>query len=514
MTTAKSRDVGYMSFNRLRIREDERDARAANATATIRNMNISVGQFAEIVKGSLRFSPHTEAEFAASFASAVFGKVVADSRQVKPGDVFWALKGAKHDGAAFVGEALRRGAVGAIVDQDVEPSDMQWVVRVEDSYQALVDWVAWKRRNFSGTMIAVTGSVGKTTTRQMIRTVLSRKFRGTASPRNYNNHFGVPLSMLQMESNHDYAVIEIGASKPGEIASLSKLCLPKIAVITQVGDAHLGGFGSRQCIAESKAELLEALPLDGQAILGDDPWLRVVTKKCGAEITWVGLGEECDLIAKDVRAEDGRLRFRVVAASDSRLATGTHFSVPVWGRHHVTAVLAAAAVGRLMGVDMTEIAAALEEYQPVPMRCEVRRLRGATVINDAYNANPTSMRAALELLHDLESSARKIVVCGDMGELGEESSALHWELGRQTVEVAQASIVIACGEFAQYVVGGARAAGISAPKAIACERVEDALPYLGQIVSPGDVVLVKGSRMMAMERVVEALERYPQRRSA
>jgi UDP-N-acetylmuramoyl-tripeptide--D-alanyl-D-alanine ligase len=449
--------------------------------------------------------------------AAPLGPVVSDSRSIGPGQVFWALRGPNHDGTNFAADAFHRGAAGAVVGRSITVPQGRWAIQVDDTQRALLLWAAWKRRQFTGTLIAVTGSVGKTTTRQMIHTVLQTRLSGSASPRNFNNHVGVPLSMLAIEPSHDYAVLELGASQPGEIAELARLCRPKVGVITQVGEAHVAGFGSRQKTAEAKAELLAALPSDGRAVLGEDPWLRSVAARCPAGITWVGTGPQCDLRATDIVSEQGRLGFRVaIGVEEGAIAelSPVQFSLNVWGRHHLTAALAAVAVGRMMGFDLDEIAAGLAQFRPVPMRCEVREARGATIINDAYNSNPTAMHAALDLLREFEVPGRRIVVCGDMAELGERAVATHWQLGRDIIQRGAAELVIACGEFARHVAAGARAAGLVRTRAIPCDTVEDALPYLGQAILPGDVVLVKGSRMMGMERLVDALEQYPKRRSA
>lgn len=433
------------------------------------------------------------------------GRIVTDSRQVVEGDVFWALRGRNHDGSSFAKHAFEQGARGVIVDAPIEPPAGCWALTVEHTLKALWQWAAWKRRRFTGAMIAVTGSVGKSTARQMIHTVLKDRFKGVVSPRNYNNQFGVPLSMLALEPDHDYAVLELGASGPGEIGLLAGLCRPKIGVVTQVADAHLGGFGSRRGVAEAKAELLATLPPDGHAVVVDTPWARKVTNRCIAPITWVGTNSRNQIVAHDVKSRDGKLSFSIDEQT---------FNVPVWGEHHIGSALAAIATGRLFGLGYQEIAEAMKLFEPLPMRCEVVELRSATIINDTYNANPTSMRAALELLRDFDTEGHRIVVCGDMVELGEEATELHYKFGHETVSLCGADMVIACGEYARAVVDGARGAGMPAPRAIPCRTVDDAMPFLGQAIMPGDVVLVKGSRVMYMERVVNALRSFPLRRSA
>jgi UDP-N-acetylmuramoyl-tripeptide--D-alanyl-D-alanine ligase len=433
------------------------------------------------------------------------GNVVTDSRNVEAGDVFWALVGKHHDGAEFASEAFARGASGIVARTPVDTPPNAWGLTVRSPGKALWQWASWNRRRFSGTLIAVTGSVGKTTTRQMIHTVLAGRLSGTASPRNYNNHVGVPLSLLRIDPADDYAVIELGANAKGEIAALAKLTSPRIGVITNIGDAHLAGFGSRHGIAQAKAELLAALPPDGHAIVGDDVWLRRLARDCPAPMTCVGRGADCDLAATGIRAEGGNLSFAL---------DGCQFDVPVWGRHHLTSVLAAVAVGRLMGIEVKESAAALEDFDSVPMRCEVTEIRGATIINDAYNSSPMAMRAALEVLREFDAPGRRIIVCGDMGELGDEAAELHYALGNEIVTLCGADLLIACGHFARDVVAGARDAGMPKVRSIACRTPEETLPYLGQAILPGDVALVKGSRVLAMERVVEALRSYPRRRGA
>ncbi|HUY91264.1 MAG TPA: UDP-N-acetylmuramoyl-tripeptide--D-alanyl-D-alanine ligase [Pirellulales bacterium] len=431
--------------------------------------------------------------------SALLGLATIDSREVQPGDVFWALPGKQRHGEEFVADAFRRGAAGAVVaTADVESPAGRWVLAVDDVRQALRRTAVWQRKRFAGSVIAVTGSVGKTTARQMIHAVLGSRWRGTASPRNYNNELGVPLSMLAWSPDDDYAVLELAASGPGEIANLAALSGPQIGVITRVADAHLGGFGSRQAVAKAKSELLQALPEDGLAVLnGDDAELLRLCRRSRSKTVSIGRGSHCDLSAANVRSQAGWLSFDV---------DGARLSVPVWGRHYLTCALAAYAVGKSYGLGAGEIAEALAEFKPLPMRCEVSDLGSAKIIDDSYNSSPAAMRAALELLRDFDAPGRRIVVFGDMRELGDEATALHRELGAEVVTLCGADLLLACGDFAEDVVAGARTAGMPSERTIACRNPLDAVPRVRNSLGGGDVVLVKGSRAIALERVVTALQ--------
>ncbi|HEV3006139.1 MAG TPA: UDP-N-acetylmuramoyl-tripeptide--D-alanyl-D-alanine ligase [Pirellulales bacterium] len=427
------------------------------------------------------------------------GRVVIDSREVARGDVFWALPGSRVDGSTFASDAFARGAAGVVSESEaVSAPAGRWALAVADSPRALWQAAAAQRERFSGRVVGVTGSVGKTTTREMIHTVLGARYRGQASQRNHNNQIGVPLSLLAWRASDDYAVVELGASACGEIAELAGLAQPEMGVITTIGEAHLGGFGGHEQLAAAKGELLAALPDDGVAVLnGDDEVLRRLARRLSVETVWFGKRAGCQVVATDIRYRDGSLSLRV---------DGHPIVVPVWGRHHLTSVLAAVAVGRQWGLSLGEMADALSGFVAPPMRCQVTEIGGAKLINDCYNASPTSMRAALDLLREFDAPGRRIVVCGDMRELGPEESRWHRELGDEVVTRCGADLLVACGERAEEVVAAARHRGMPPSRALVCDGPLQAAQRVGQVMCAGDVVLVKGSRAMAMERFISALE--------
>lgn len=425
-------------------------------------------------------------------------RVATDSRHVAPGDLFWALRGPRFDGNDFVAEAMARGAVGAVCDRDVPVAEGRWIIRVEDSLAALWRMAAWQRDRFAGAVVAVTGSVGKTTTREMIHCVLRAAGRGMASQKNYNNEVGLPLSMLAMEPSHDFAVFELGASAPGEIARLAALCRPDIGVIGPIGAAHLAGFGNLERVALTKAELAQALPADGLLVTVDHPLLRRATASAAARHERIGPAADCQWWAEQILVEAGQLSFD---------CDNTSFRLPVWGRHHVYAALAAIAVGRRLGLSTPVLRDNLARFRPVAMRCQAHVVFGALLIDDTYNANPLSMQAALELLAELPCTGRRIVVLGEMAELGDESPRWHRQLGREAAVVADA--LVACGPQADAVAGGAAEMGLAERQVHCVGTSEQAAEQAVALVAPGDVVLVKGSRWMRMENVVQALRRQP-----
>ena len=435
-------------------------------------------------------------EQAGTCKPARMGRVVIDSRAVEAGDVFWALPGSRTNGARFADEAYRRGAAGVVAASTISPIPHgRWALSVDDARAALQRLAAWRRSQFDGRVIAVTGSVGKTTTRQMIETVLRCRLAGVGTFGNQNNALGLPLSMQRLERGLDYGAFELGASEPGAIAHLAALCRPHVGVITRVADAHLHGFGGPAGVADAKAELLDALDPAGVAVLGGDcPWLRRSGERFGGRKIWFGRSADCDVCATRVQSRGGLLSFRVA---------GQPFTIPVWGRHHLVSALAAIAVGCEFGLSLGEISAALARFEPIAWRCDVRHVGELTVINDAYNACPTAMRAALELLRDFDAGGRRVVVCGDMAELGDDAADWHRKLGDEVVSVCGADLLVACGQHAEQVAAGAQAAGMPARSVIIGATTDETWARLSGRLEPGDVVLFKASRRAAFERLVE-----------
>jgi UDP-N-acetylmuramoyl-tripeptide--D-alanyl-D-alanine ligase len=443
-------------------------------------------------------------------------KVVIDSREACPNSLFVALRGERQDGHDFVADAFARGAVAAIIDREVDAECQimdtksplpQTSIRlpiclmVGDSLKAFQRLAAFWRAKFSPRVVGVTGSVGKTTTKEMVWSVLRKRFRTLKSWGSYNNEIGLPLTLLCLNASHERVVLEMGMYALGEIAELTTIARPHVGVVTNVGPTHLERLGTMERIAQAKSELVEALPPaseGGAAILnGDDPIVRAMAEKTEAKVFCYGLDPACDLWASHIESQglEG-VRFQIHHKGE-RL----HVKIPLLGRHSVHTALAAAAVGLVEGESWEEIIAGLWDVTEQLRLVSVHGIRGSTILDDTYNASPTSTIAALGLLEEL--SGRKIAVLGDMLELGDFEEEGHRKVGRRVVDVV--STLIAVGPRGRIIGQEALTCGMAERDVFIVEDNEQAIAQLRKIVSEGDIVLVKGSRGMKMEEIVAAL---------
>ena len=425
--------------------------------------------------------------------------IAHDSRQVKPGDVFWALSGETHDGHNFLEQAETAGAIACVVQSGRGGQARGPLIEVDSPLQALLQFAAWYRNQQTTRIIGVTGSVGKTTTRELIHAALSGGLTGMRSQKNYNTEIGVPLTLLELRQDHHYAVVEMGARRIGDIQLLAETARPEIGVITAIAPAHLETFGDLEGVLQGKGELLEALPASGWAILsGDHELPRRLAPRARCRVLWVGEMIDNHVRASGVEVGSRGLSFRVDQQP---------FEVPIWGRQALTGALAAVAIGREFGLTDRQIAAGLQQFQPVSGRGAVRVCGDWTVIDDTYNASPASMRAACELLGNWPGASRRILVLGEMRELGPDTRRYHQELGAFAAG-SGVDVILAYGERASDVVHGACEAGFPQRSAESFEDLRELQQQLRERLVPMSVVLVKGSRSMRMERVVDWLEEW------
>ena len=429
-----------------------------------------------------------------------FLSVSTDSRTAQPGDVFVALGGPRFDGNQFVSGALQRGATAAIVSDGVVPSpgSAAWI-RVPDGLRALGDLAAARRRSLTAEIVGVTGSNGKTTTKDMIAAVLGATGHKVAkSVGNENNLIGLPRTILRLAGDERFAVLEMGMNHAGEIWRLAQIARPHVGVITNVGPAHLEGLGSLANVAAAKEELALALPSGATLVVnGDDPRLaEAAARFSGRKIS---VGSSGTVRATAVTAiEDGQ--HLEIELERSKISVRLNAR----GAHNVQNALLAAATGHALGLDAETIARGLEAFRAPPMRLEIVRLpNGARILNDAYNANPASMEAALIAL-SAEPAVRRIAVLGDMWELGVEEARYHREVGAAAAR-ARVDWLVAVGKNADEMAAGALGAGIRGEIVSRCSSANEAADLLAERLRDHDVVLVKGSRGARMETVVERL---------
>jgi UDP-N-acetylmuramoyl-tripeptide--D-alanyl-D-alanine ligase len=448
-------------------------------------------------------------------ASLAISEATIDSRQVIPAAMFVALPGERVDGHNYVGEAFRLGASLALVQRPVDPYPMldlsqplttplklpaaPFCLKVDDTLQALQTIAAFWRSQLKVKIIGITGSVGKSTTKELVFDVLSQRFRTLKSPGNMNNEIGLPLALLRLGRGHQRAVLEMGFYLPGEIAFLCNLAKPQIGVITNIGTVHAERAGSQEAIAMGKAELVRALPKDGVAILNyDDPWVHDMDKQTRARVFYYGLDPKADLWADHIEGLGlAGIKFQLHYQNEI-----LHLHAPLIGRHSVHTILRATAVGLVEEMTWQDIVSGLLQGRSQLRLVAVHTRSGALLLDDTYNASPESTLAALNLLSELDG--RKIAILGDMLELGPYEKQGHRMVGVRVAEICD--VLVAVGPRSRITVESAHQAGMPQKAITWFETAPDAVEFLREQLKNGDTALVKGSLGMGMARIVSALE--------
>ena len=449
--------------------------------------------------------------------AAVITEAAIDSRQVIPGSLFVAIPGENVDGHNFIADAFKRGASFALIQKDVPASfqtldlrnglsadsplklDSPLCLRVDNTVSALQQIARFWRRKLDLRVIGITGSVGKSTTKEMVGEVLGTRYRTLKNLGNLNNEIGLPLTILKLGSGYERAVLEMGFYVPGEIQFLCDIAQPHIGVVTNVGTVHAERAGSQEAIAKGKSELIQSLPSDGVAILNfDDPWVRKMEEKSKARVFFYGLSPESHLWADQIEGLglDG-IRFRLHYKGET-----LHSHIPMIGRHSVHTALRAASVGLNDGLSWQEIFEGLSHGHAQLRLVAVRSSSGALILDDTYNASPESMLAALNLLDEMDG--RKIAVLGDMLELGPYEKQGHEMVGMRAAQVAK--VLLTLGSRAHMIADAARRAGMRPNYIFEFEKSEMIVDWLNKNLTSSDAVLIKGSHGLRMDRITATLE--------
>jgi len=434
--------------------------------------------------------------------------VCTDSRQARPGDIYFALRGEHHDGHDFIDDVAAKGVAAVVVDKagssrwdDRTPPRGVPAIVVNDTRAALGKLAAAYRRDFQLPIVCVGGSNGKTTTKELIGSVLSKKFSTVWSEASFNNDIGVPLTLLRIGTGHQAAVLEVGTNHPGELAPLVKMARPDLGVITNIGREHLEFFGDVAGVAQEEGALAEGLPAGGTLFVnGDNDWTPALVRRSKAKVVRIGFGEHNDWRAEKVRLDKNGATFRMKAPKEEFCG---EYRVNLLGRHQVVNALFAAAVSEELGLGCPALRDGLADCKPPKMRLQFWEANGVRVLDDAYNANADSTIAALETLCDLPLQGRRVAVLGDMEELGVHSAAGHAEVGRRAAELKIGQL-FAVGRMASVIGKAARDAGLT--RVIEFENVESATKAIKNFLKAGDVVLLKASRASRLERIAETLK--------
>ncbi len=434
--------------------------------------------------------------------AAVITAVSTDTRTIDAGAIFIALKGENSDGHNFVSIAAEKGALCCVVDKTAQIPQNIPVILVEDTSQALLNLAGAYRREMRIPVIAVTGSVGKTSTRGMIAEVMSQKYKTLSTEGNFNNEIGVPKTLFRLTKEHEIAVIEMGMNHFGELSRITAAALPDTAVITNIGEAHIENLGSREGILSAKLEVLEGLTYDGTVILnGDNDMLWSVNGSLDFETIYFGIDNtKSDIIAKDVKLYAEGSEFTVEAEGNSYTVI-----IGVAGRHHIYNALAAILVGMKYNVPFRSIVEGIREFMPVGMRQAAVEVGGYTLIKDCYNANPTSMKSGLEVLSLKETNGRRVAILGDMMELGVIAEKAHFETGK-LIPRYNVDCLITVGERAKLIADGAKAAGMDSGCIYSFENNDGLKKHIYDILKNDDVILLKASRSMKLEEIADFIE--------
>ncbi len=435
--------------------------------------------------------------------------VSVNSRDLRPGELFVALAGPRFDGHDFVIRAFRKGACGAMVDEkklaqlSLENGRTKAIIAVPDTLTALGNMAAYLRRKFPLPLVAVTGSNGKSTTKEMIAAIFSVSRPTLKNPGNYNNLVGLPLTLFRINNVHQLAVVELGMNQPGEIKRLSEICQPDVAVITNIGPVHLEKLKTLDGVAEAKKEILVGLKESGIVVYNiNDDYCRQFFAHCPYQTVTFGLDNpKADISGKVFHQGGPRGLSAILDLGDDVIPVKLNSC----GYHNLENALAAAAAAKSLGADTADIQAGLEEFKPLERRSQFRRLRGGIeILDDSYNANPRSMEMTFRLLQDISGGRRKLALLADMCELGDYAEGAHRQLGKQ---VAQSGFdrLVYLGAFGEIVAEAAMKEGMPDKAIFLCSDHDQACQLLTQLLEEGDLLLVKASRAMALERVVDAL---------
>jgi UDP-N-acetylmuramoyl-tripeptide--D-alanyl-D-alanine ligase len=434
-------------------------------------------------------------------AKASIRRVCTDSRQAGAGDLFIALRGERFDGHEFLEDVAKRDVAAVMAERAEASADLPCaVVAVDNTRQALSRIAAEYRKDFSLPIVAVGGSNGKTTTKELIASVLRQKLKTLWSDASFNNDIGVPLTLLRIEKAHQAAVLEVGTNHPGELAPLVKMIAPQFGVITNIGREHLEFFGDLAGVAAEEGSLAELLPSGGKLFInGDSEWTPQIIRRAAAQVVRVGTGEKNDWRASDIRTDHAGVTFMV---NTPRQEFSGEYRIHLLGRHQVSNALLAMGVGAELGLSRAEVERGLAECSPPKMRLQLWEIKGVQVLDDAYNANSDSALAALRTLQDLPCKGRRVAVLGDMAELGAHTESAHEEVGRHAAELGVDQL-FAVGKMASVTARAARAGGLN--RVLEFAEVEAAAAAIEKFIRKGDVLLLKASRASRLERIAEVL---------